>query len=88
MEFKKGQLALSEVASHPQQDHRPTRMTLRQYLDTQLRQMTRACLLSLALTIALSAGLPVPSLQPAPRRRVQRVAEPMIHKPFGFERNS
>jgi hypothetical protein len=30
---------------------------LRQYLDMQLRQMTRACLLSLALTIALSVGL-------------------------------
>jgi DNA-directed RNA polymerase subunit RPC12/RpoP len=55
MKLKERQEPLSEVAS--QHDHRPTRMTLRQYLDTRLQRMMWVGLLSLALTIALSAGL-------------------------------
>jgi hypothetical protein len=57
MELKKCQKALSEIASQPHRDHRPTRITLRQYLDTRLQRMMWVALLSIALTIALSAGL-------------------------------
>ena len=57
MELKKGYEILSEVAGQLQRGDRPARITLRQYLDTRLRQMMWVCLLSLVLSIALSAGL-------------------------------